>query len=361
MPLAPHDDRPMARPPAPATNQALEGPTILYLSPLAALIYPLSLTAFNAAVMTFDAGHQPALSVAVAALSLALSFGLSTSTVFSSLHLAQRLAPTPIETRAKYAAFFAVCAPTLFVFVSVLNYMAGNPVPDLAVWLMLWAAVLIYIHSGSSTAVIKGSLSARTALRVAHGISAVTIILLFLCLHITNHLAGLIGPDAHASFMELARRVYRARMIEPILVVLMLFQIGSGLFLAFGHSRAPMDGFRAFQNISGLYLAFYILGHMDSVFVYARWFLRIDSNWAFATGAPVGLIMGSWNVRLIPHYALGIFFLFAHLASGLRLVLMAHGWRKDVADRVMIGCSIAGSVVALLVILAMCGMRIRFE
>jgi hypothetical protein len=124
--------------------------------------------------------------------------------------------------------------------------------------------------------------------------------------------------------------------------------------------RAPSDRFQAFQLASGMYLAFYILGHMNSVFFYARVFLGIETDWGFATGAPAGLIKDPWNIRLVPHYALGVFFLLSHLSSGLRDVLMEHGLCRVIADRLMIGGSIAGGVVATLIILGMCGMRIRF-
>jgi succinate dehydrogenase hydrophobic anchor subunit len=124
--------------------------------------------------------------------------------------------------------------------------------------------------------------------------------------------------------------------------------------------RERMDRFRAFQFASGFYLAFYVVGHMDSVFIFARAYLEIDTGWAFATGAPQGLIRDPWNVRLVPHYWLGVFFVLSHLSSGLRGVLLAHGWRRAVADRIMIGGSLTGSLVATLILLGMCGMRIQF-
>jgi len=99
---------------------------------------------------------------------------------------------------------------------------------------------------------------------------------------------------------------------------------------------------------------------MDSVFIFARAYLEIDMGWAFATGAPQGLIRDPWNVRLVPHYWLGVFFVLSHLSSGLRGVLLAHGWRRAVADRIMIGGSLTGSLVATLILLGMCGMRMQF-
>src|SRR5262249_56703135 len=46
-------------------------------------------------------------------------------------------------------------------------------------------------------------------------------------------------------------------------------------------------------------------GPMDSVFIFARTYLGIDTGWGFATGAPTGLVKDPWNIRLVPHYCLG--------------------------------------------------------
>jgi hypothetical protein len=99
---------------------------------------------------------------------------------------------------------------------------------------------------------------------------------------------------------------------------------------------------------------------MDSVFVFARTYLNIDSDWAFATGAPAGLIKDAWNIRLVPHYGLGAFFVLAHLLSGLRIVMLSHGVRNAIADRVMIGGCVAGAVMACVIMLGMCGVRVSF-
>jgi hypothetical protein len=96
----------------------------------------------------------------------------------------------------------------------------------------------------------------------------------------------------------------------------------------------------------GVYLAFYVLGHMDSVFIFARTYLDIDTDWDFATGAPAGLIKDSWNIRLVPHYWLGAFFVLTHLAAGARVVIMAHGVSSTFADRFMVGGAVIAGLVA---------------
>ena len=86
------------------------------------------------------------------------------------------------------------------------------------------------------------------------------------------------------------RHVYRQEFRQPLLVALFLFQVGSGVYLATHSDVRPIDRFRTFQIASGIFLAAYVLGHgdMNSVFVFARLYLGIDSDWALATAASSG-------------------------------------------------------------------------
>lgn len=142
--------------------------------------------------------------------------------------------------------------------------------------------------------------------------------MLYILFHIFNHLLGLISPELHLVVMDIGRTVYRKNLIEPLLVAVMLFQIFSGLRLAWIWSERAPDRYRIFQMASGVFLSIFILGHMNSVFVYARTWMNIPTDWAFAAGLPTGLIYDAWNIPLLPHYALGVFFVLTHLFSGLR-------------------------------------------
>jgi hypothetical protein len=97
---------------------------------------------------------------------------------------------------------------------------------------------------------------------------------------------------------------------------------------------------------------------LDAIF--ARTYLGIDTGWGFATGAPTGLVKDAWNIRLVPHYWLGAFFVLAHLAAGARGVMMAHGVSKAFADRFMVGGAVVAGILATVIMLGMCGMRVQF-
>jgi hypothetical protein len=320
----------------------------MIIAPAAALVYPLTLKSFNDAVTSVEVGHSSYLSILAAVISLMLSFAVPAAALVMSQRLGAIENPTLAQLRARRIATLSVAAPTILVFLGVLVFMAGNPVPDVALWTLFWIGALMFVLlADNERPVPSDAKPVWPAIRVAHGFSALAIVTIFLGLHLTNHLKSV-------------RAVYRAKLIEPVLVLLLFFQVGTGLYFAMRYMAKPMDAFRAFQVASGMYLVFYVVGHMDSVFILGRTFLGIETGWDFATGAPVGLIRGARNIRLLPHYGLGVFFVLAHLSSGLRRVLLGHGVSKPIADRVMIGGAIVGALIATAIMLGMCGMRVQF-
>ena len=327
--------------------------------PLAALIYPFTLKGFNVSVTRITENGADALSWVSAAVYLGLAFAIPLVAVLAAMSLSAIAAPTVAQLRAKRIALLAVAAPTLFTFVGVILYMLHDPVPDTGLWVGCWViALAVLLRSDRVEPVSIVARAIPVPLRVAHGVSALALVAIFLALHIANHLVFPAGPGSYEVVMKLFRHIYRTEILQPLLVALFLFQIGSGLFFVWRATALPSDRFRTFQIASGVYLAFYVLGHMNSVFIYARTYLGVDTGWAFATGAPTGLIRDAWNIRLLPHYWLGIFFVLTHLAAGARAVLMAHGIRKVLADRFVIGGALVAGILATVIILGMCGMRI---
>jgi len=79
---------------------------------------------------------------------------------------------------------------------------------------------------------------------------------------------------------------------------------------------------------------------------------KVDTNFLWASGAPVGLLPDAWNVRLIPHYSLGVWFVITHMGLGLRGVLLAHQVSPSLADRAAWAVSTLGAAVALTITIA---------
>jgi len=74
--------------------------------------------------------------------------------------------------------------------------------------------------------------------------------------------------------------------------------------------------------------------------------------------APTGLIHDAWNIRLVPHYWLGVFFVLSHVASGLRVVLSNHGLKEALVVRGWTAGVIASAVIASLIVAGLCGLRL---
>lgn len=313
-----------------------------------ALAYPWTLRLFHEAIVAQPRSVVPA-------IWLILAFALPLSClVFAWRHAERSGDVLPVVRRV---AFVALAAPPLFVSTGVVSSLIHSPLPDLWAWSILWLALGVgaAVESSKGQPRPPGVMTGR--LRVAHGVSALAI-LLFLAFHLTNHLFGLFGPVTHAQVMAIGRVVYRSRFVEPVFVAILLFQVASGAKLAWRWSARPLDAAGVLQVGSGAYLAAFILTHLNSAFVSARWVHNIPTDWAWATGAPDGLLMDAWNIRLLPHYALGVFFVIAHVFCGLRTVLLAHGVRPSAANRLWASGLVCAGGVSLLITAALCGLRI---
>jgi hypothetical protein len=317
---------------------------LLWMPIAAAIAYPWTLIAFHSAVIT---GNR-----AVAAIWLIVAFSLPLSCL--ALASTNRVQLTPGARRLAYAG---VTAPPLYVFVGVASGLLKSPFPERVTWVVGW------VFAGMIASIVKTgyappvATTSRNRLQFAHGVSA-TLILLFVAFHLFNHLTGLIGPEMHAHIMAFGRRVYRSRMVEPMLIALLFFQVVSGVRLAWRWSRTAVDLPRAIQVGSGVYLSAFIITHLNSALISARTVHHIETNWAWASGGESGLIMDAWNIRLVPHYALGVFFIVTHVVCGLRIVLLAHGIREQAANRILWGGMGFAAVLSTAIISGLCGVRI---
>jgi hypothetical protein len=318
----------------------------------AAMAYPFLLQAFHSVVAQPASAVRLALAVALLVLAFAMPLsGLAFACwQVRGPHLLQS------DLRARRLAYASIAAPPLFVLVGVAPGLVGLHVQEAALWIGLWALAGLYGWSGRGLLAPPQTGQPSGTWRVAHG-AAAAVIACFVLFHLTNHLSGLAGPAVHAATMKTGRTVYRAAAVEPVLVLLLLFQVASGLRLAWRWSGLRNDAFRIFQIGSGAYLAAFILTHLNSALISARTVHKIETDWAWASGAPAGLIQDAWNIRLLPHYALGVFFIAGHLSSGLRVVMLAHGVRAPIADRIWFAGLALGTLVSATIVCALCGVR----
>jgi len=330
---------------------------IVGLSPAAAaMAYPFLLQAFHLVVSPPDFADS-AIRLAGAAALLVLVFAMPLSGLAFAYWLTRAPPILQSDLRARRLAYASIAAPPLFVFVGVARGLLGLKLPEVALWIALWTLAGLYGWFGRGAPTPKQMMQPPGAWRIAHGVSA-AFVACYVLFHLTNHLFGLVSPGTHAAIMKAGRTVYRAALIEPVLVILLLFQAASGVRLAWRWSSLRNDAFRIFQIGSGAYLAAFILTHLNSALVYARAVHKIETDWSWASGAPRGLIHDAWNIRLLPHYALGAFFVVGHLFSGLRVVMLAHGSRTAAADRAWAAGLTASAVISAAIVCALCGVRV---
>lgn len=315
-----------------------------------ALLYPFLLHAFSETAGA--AGPHP--NAALAAIGW-LCLLMAGATPLIGLGWAYRLrgASDATNDRVRTLAYLTMIAPPLFVFIGVTRGLIGRPLSDETAWLAFWGAAILFIG-------FRSPVPAKAPppwLRVAHGVLA-SLIVLFVAFHLSNHLSGLVGPELHAAIMKAGRTVYRFPLVEMLLVGLLLGQIVIGLVLARRWGRLPGDGFRVFQIGSGLYLAAFIVTHLNSALISARAVRHIETDWAWASGAPEGLIHDAWNIRLIPHYGWGAFFVLAHLSLGLRHIMIAHGFPLPLANRLWTAGIVVCGLVAAAIVAALLGLRV---
>lgn len=331
---------------------------LLMLGPgAAALAYPYLLRGFHLAV--FPPGEPMSIIGTVCAFVCLLgAIAVPLLGLACAGWLSRTPTPSSFELRARRLAYLSIAAPPLFVFMGVTLGLLGLPIGDKTVWIAGWLAASAYVwfagEAGTKATTSAGSIGRW---RVAHGVSA-ALIACFVLFHLANHLLGWMGPDVHRAVMEIGRGVYRSRIVEPILIALLLFQVVSGARLAWRWSAGPGDAYRVFQIGSGAYLAAFIVTHMNSALVSARAVRNIETDWAWASGAPAGLIHDAWNIRLVPHYGFGVFFILAHLSSGLRQVVVAHGVDTATADRIWVAGLIVSGLVSVAIMSGLCGARI---
>lgn len=335
-------------------------PAARFVGPAAALLYPFWLDGFHFCVERLAAARG--LYAALLLLSACALFVLANATpavaAIAFASLARKDLATRSHLRAVRVALLAVAAVPIYTFVGVIFYMAGLSGSDRWVVSMLWTIMIVLLALPGSEIASSQSRPVASWLKV-HRLLGLTIAI-FVLGHEVNHLLGLVGPDAHLAAMKALRKIYRLPVVEPAIAGAFLSTAATGGYLAWWASAKRMDGFRAFQLMSGVFLFFFIISHLNAVFVLARTYLGIDSNWDFATGTPAGLILDPWNIRLVPHYGWGAFFALGHVFVAIRYMMLRRGASKASADRVAVWGAVASGVVAILILLGMCGVRPGF-
>jgi hypothetical protein len=334
------------------------------VAPLAALLYPFALMGlFNSVQLVRSAANDQMSALGLVALptSVILVFAVPAVALTIAYATGRIEKPSGSDVLERRLAHLAFASPPLFTLIGVGLYLAHVNNVDHIAWVVIWIAIgLVFLfkpEAAAATAVPR-SRSGAAWLPAAHGISAAAILLVFLAAHLVNHMTALWSADTHIAVMKVLRKIYRSPVIEPALVLLMIFQVTTGFVLLTRRSRVVSDFFGTLQSATGAYLAVFITSHLTAVFILGRAVTQVDTDFNFAIGAPAGLAGDPWNVRLIPHYSLAVWCLITHLACGLRAVLLAQRRALETANRIAWSIIALGGIVALAIISGMLGVHL---
>jgi hypothetical protein len=312
----------------------------------AAFAYPFLL------MLLHRSGRQLAeATTATAILSAGLGVGAAAALIVGVPLIAFVAIQRSFQLQTRRLAHLAFAAPPLFNVTGVLFFLLGIPNGEYAAWPVFWAGALVYAARTSSD---NGTATARTAgwIRTAHGLSASIIIAVFVIWHLGNHVVALWSLDQNKAVMDVLRLWYRSNLVQPLLVTLLLWQVFSGLRLLWAKLPSAGDVYSSIQTATAAYLAVYVPGHLFAVLVLGRLVFAVDTTFSWASGAPTGLLLDPWSVRLIPHYSLGVLFLVSHLAVGRRAILLGHGVCPITAARTTWSICAFGLALSLAIVVA---------
>jgi len=326
------------------------------LPPAAALFYPWAVRALYQSdkLLGRESGPGDAIAWLTIVASVALVYGVPATGIVVAYLLGRHERTSHSELLARRLAHLTVACPSLFVLIGVVFFLL-HYANDSQFWSILWltglaaAAWAVRTQNGEAPA---SSIPNPIPLRVAHGTSALLIVLMFLAWHLLNHASAAFSLEFNQSMMTSLRKWYRSEFVQPVLLTLILFQVVSGLILLRRATAARADLYRTLQTCTGAFLSAFLVSHVNAVFVLGRAVTKVDTTFLWASGAPAGLLPDAWNVRLIPHYSLGVWFVITHMGLGLRGVLLAHRVSRRAADRVAWAVALLGAAFALTITVA---------
>jgi hypothetical protein len=334
----------------------------LVVPALCALAYPTLLGSLSSGLILVHGSAAPDGAIvgvtAIASLILALAVMLI-SFAFALALGSQQAADDREGFRARSIAHLAFATPSLYVgFENVAGVLQAGPSAAQIGWLALWAliAMTALLGPSSSPMAVVMSPTGHRRLALAHGVSATAILLVFVAPHLVNHVAGLWSGSVHLAIMSVVRRVYRDDIVQPVLLALIGFQILSGTALVRRRMTMPSDLFGTVQTMCGVYVGVYFLAHMTAVF--AARYADVDTNWSWLTRPNDSLLVSLTKLRLIAHYWAGPIAIVAHVACGLRWILLQRDISPATVDRVAWVLITSGVVASSIILLALLNVHI---
>jgi len=333
----------------------------LTIPALCAMAYPALLSLLSSGLVLAHGSASPDGVIvwvsAIAAVTLALAVML-VSFAFGRA-LGSPHAEDPGRGHARSIAHLAFATPSLYVGFGNVAGVLHTPAAAPIAWAVFWAVagMTVLLGSRSSPTTVAMAPVGHRRLAIAHGVSAIAILLLFVGPHLVNHVAGFWNGPVHIEVMKAVRRAYRDDLVQPMLLALIGFQILTGtVLLQRRRIRVPSDLLGTVQTMTGVYVGIYFLAHMTAVF--AARYAGIDTNWSWLTRPNNSMLVSLSNLRLIAHYWVGPVAIVAHVACGLRIVLLQHDLSPAMANRIALALITVGVFASTVILLALLNVHI---
>lgn len=322
---------------------------------LAAIAYPWLLSAISAVAKAAEPASPPdAFAIVLTSLAiLACAFAVMGLSAWVALSLRGRGGPAALK--AQVLALIAFSVPSLLTGVGNVAGLAHVRREVVYIWPALWllTAAAVVLTPAASRAQDPAR---RRRIVLAHAFCACAILVLFLLMHLANHLAGLWSGQAHIKVMTAVRFVYRNAAVEPVLVALILVQIVSGLLLLRRRLSGSGDAFSVIQALTGFYVAVYFVGHVIAAFSARA--AGTDPNWNWLTDNDRGLLFHLSGSALLAHYWVGPVAVVVHIACGLRLVALQHGVSSTLASRAATALMGLGALASTAILAGLLGFHL---
>jgi len=244
-----------------------------------------------------------------------------------------------------HGALLAAVTPPLF---SLMGKFSSN---ELLAWYLVTAfAALTALWPVSETS----SVVSTAGFRQVHATSAI-VLGTFAVAHVFNHSLAIVSLGTHTAVLHVLRLVYRQQIIQTILVAAVAVQVITGLTMVWKYSLRRASPLRNLQVVSGLYLAVFLVSHLIAVFTIRQH--GIDSDFAWASHAPAGMLGALSTVSLLPRYSLAVLAVFVHLACQARWNL-SRVISESAARKASYGVMALGGAASVVITLAACGVHL---
>jgi hypothetical protein len=151
-------------------------------------------------------------------------------------------------------------------------------------------------------------------MRLLHRLLGVSL-LVFIAMHLGNHIALFWGVDQHLAVQKALRPIYRHPVVEPILLsgfALQLF-LGIRILLQRGLSRRFWP---RIQWFSGIVLMLFLVQHIGAALYTRAFWPNIDTNIYWAASVVSRM---PFSLYFVPYYALGVVAVFLHIGAFIAL------------------------------------------